>query len=138
MEKQEAAICLRRKLQILEKIAASTATQQRFVERRDMRGLKRVLREREALIGELAAVTAVLTADQSWQSDAELRPLREAARSREQAVLGQSRQVLQAALAERARIAAELRGSRAERQLQSQYLHPWAIAARGGRINERG
>jgi hypothetical protein len=135
---ENANCCFNKKLQILEKIAANTETQYRFIHRREMRGLKRVLRERDALIRELAAINEELSSDQTWKSMQELTPMLQAISRKEQDIMERGRQVMQEAVAERARIAAELKQSKARRQVENQYLNPWAIVARGSRINQRG
>lgn len=129
---------LTKKKEILEKIAAKTETQCRFIHKREMTGLKRVLRERDALIEEIIAINRELARDQTWRSMQGLRLIIQDIINREQAIMDRSRQVLQDAIAEKARIAGELKNSRVHRQVKNQYINPWTAVARGSRINERG
>jgi len=129
---------LRKKLDILEKIAAKIETQCRFIHKREMRGLRRVLRERDALIDEVLAINLALARDPAWKSMPALQPLIQDVINRERAIMDRGKQVLQEAVAERACIAAELRQSKVHRQVKNQYVNPWTVVARGSRINERG
>lgn len=127
-----------RKRDILEKIAAKTETQRRFIHKGEMRGLGRVLRERDALIDELVAINIELAREQAWKEVQGLRPMIQDIINREQAIIERSKQVLQEAIAEKARIAAELRNRKVQQQVKNQYINPWAVVGRGSRINERG
>lgn len=139
MEQWEKASCyLNQKMQILDKIAANTETQCRFIHKRKMKGLKRTLRERAVLIEELVAINAELASDQSWESIPRLMAMMQDTTNKQQEIMDRSRQALQQAVAERACIASELRNSKVQRQLKSQYVNPWVIVARGRLINERG
>jgi hypothetical protein len=138
MNSAEIRECLVHELGILDKILANTATQSRFVQRREMRGLRRLLRERAALIEQLAAVDSKLNAHSGWKSSglftAEARSL--AAKQRE--ILTACEQVLQQALAERASIAAVLGGSRLARQAKNNYVNRWLTLAYSSRLNVKG
>jgi len=135
---EKASSCLNKKMQILEKIAANTEAQRRFIHRREMKNVKRALREKEVLIGKLAAINEELATDQTWKSMQGLTPMIQDITHKQQEIMDRSRQVLQEAADERARIAAEIRSSKAGRQIRNQYVNPWAIVARGRRINEKG
>jgi hypothetical protein len=135
---ERASYCLSQKTQILEKIAANTETQCRFIHGRKMKGLNRVLRERAALIEELAAINAELASDQTWKSLPRLTAMMQDTSNKQMEIMERSHQVLQQAITEKACIAAELKNSRVQRQVKSQYVNPWAVMARGHRINERG
>lgn len=135
---EEARCCLNKKRQILEEIAANTETQGRFIQQRKMKGLKRVLREREALIQDLGAVNEELAGDQKWKNRPSLTAVIQEIDDKQQKIVERSNQVLQQAVRERSNIAAELRKSKIGRQVNSQYVNPWAVMARGRRINEKG
>ena len=132
--------CLGRKLLLLDKISANTEVQSRFVRRREMRGLGRLLRERAALIEELAAVNREIE-DQGLEGLKTAAAVAQAAAvaAKEREVLAACRRVLEEAVAERSQIAAELNSLRRRRQLQKQYDPPWAgiAAAQGIRLNEK-
>lgn len=127
-----------KKCVLLEKIAGKTETQCRFIHKREMTGLKRIQRERDALLEEILEINENLTKDESWKNISELRPLVEEIYQREQAILQRSQQVRQEAVNERIRIAAELRNRKMQRQVKNQYINPWATMLQGSRINERG
>ena len=135
---EKARDCLTKKRQILEAIAANTETQGRFIQSRKMKGLKRVLKEREALLQELAAVNAELADDQTWKSRQDLAGLIQEIAGRQQEIMERSNQVLQQAVTERACIAAELRKSKIGRQVNNHYVNPWGVMPQGRRINEKG
>lgn len=120
---------------MLAKIGVNTDKQRLLVARREMRGLRRLLRERAALIDELAAVSRLLASE-------ELRPFRAsfareftAIETRQRELLGACDQVLQQALAERARIAAEINNGRLMRQVKNRYINKWQVMAWGNCLN---
>ena len=126
------------KMQILEKIAANTETQCRFIHKREMRGLGRVLRERGVLLEQLSMLSNELAKDQDWKGIPDLASMIRDVNDQQQAVLARSMQVLQQAVAEHELIAIELKNSKVQRQVKNRYVNPWAVQARGGHINARG
>ena len=138
MEEVSACDFLRCKLHILEQMAAKNETLSRFVCDRKMTGLRRVLRERQALIDELAAVNAEWDSNPGWKDIPGLAPLLEKAAGEQHEVLERCRQVLQQAIAEKECIAGELRNSRIQRQIKNQYVTPWAVMLPGCRFNKKG
>jgi hypothetical protein len=139
LNREEAKEFLAQKLAILEKIAANTATQGKFVGRREMRGLRRLLAERAALIDELAAVDERLTGDDSRRLlDASFATELRAIDARHREVLKVCGEVMMQACAERDRIAAELNSSRQVRQAKSRYVDRWQVMAWGNRLNVKG
>ncbi|WP_371378245.1 hypothetical protein [Sporomusa aerivorans] len=129
---------LRRKLYILEQMAAKHETLSRFVYDRKMTGLRRVLRERQALIDELAAVNDEWDSNPNWKNAPGLAPLIKEAADKQQEVLEHCRQLLQQAITEKEYIAGELRNSRVKRQINNQYVTPWAVMLPGCRFNKKG
>lgn len=129
---------LTEKLEILEKMIANTETQSRFIHKREMRGLRRILREREALLGKLLAVNNQLTIDQGWKNSKQLMAVQQAIADRQAQLLKQSSQVITQAVTERTRIAAELNSSRMAKNLQNRYANPWATVSQGSRLNAKG
>ncbi|MDR7868243.1 MAG: hypothetical protein RIN56_15710 [Sporomusaceae bacterium] len=135
MNREEMTAYLETKAALLERIGANTEKQRLVVAKREMRGLRRLLRERAALIDELATVNRLL-------ADDGLRPLRgslaarfRAIEARQKELLGACDQVLQQALAERARIAAEINNSRLTRQVKNRYINKWQVMAWGNCLN---
>ncbi|SDE48560.1 hypothetical protein [Sporomusa acidovorans] len=135
---EEARKCLQRKLQILEQIAAKTETLSRFVPDRKITGLGRVLRERKALIDELAVVHAQIANNPAWKHEAGLATLVQEATGKHREVLERSHQVLQQAMQEKTRMASEIRSSKLYRHARSQYVTPWRDMMAGCRFNTKG
>ncbi|MBP2625427.1 MAG: hypothetical protein H6Q68_138 [Firmicutes bacterium] len=135
---EKASCCLRKKMELLEKIAVNTEAQYRFIHRREMKGLKRVFGEREILIRKLVAINLELSKDQTWKNIQRLAPLIQEISHKGQEIIDRSHQAMQEAIAERTRIAAELKSSRVRQQVKNQYINPWAIVAHGRRFNEKG
>lgn len=137
-QSEEAHSCLQRKLEILDQIAAKTETLCRFIPNRKMTGIGRVLRERNVLIDELAAVNAEVAGNPMWKNISGIEPLRQAAANKRREILERSRQVLQQAIEEKACIANELKNSRVHRQVRNQYVTPYKIMLPGCRFNKKG
>lgn len=135
---EQAKAYLNQTMEILEVIEANTETIARLIQKRAMVGLNRVLRERAVLIDELTVQNSKLADLAVLKNRPSLLTLRQAVMLKQQQVILRSGQVVQQAIAEKARIAAELRKSRMQRQVRTQYVNPWAIVARGRRINEKG
>jgi hypothetical protein len=136
MVEQEIREHLVRKLAVLERIAANTETQERFIRRREMRGLGRLLRERAVLIDELAAVNERLAGERLGGLLAdEARALN--ARQRE--IVAACEHVIRQAMAERIRIAGEIAASRTKRRMNNVYFKSnWQVMARGSCLNVKG
>ena len=135
---EELNVCLLKKKQILEKIAANTETQCRFIHKREMKGLERVLDEREVLLDGLARINKKLASDSAWKNAAALAPMVRDITHQQRELLKRSKQVLQEAIAERACIAAELKSNKIRRQVKNGYVNPWASIVGGRLINEKG
>jgi hypothetical protein len=127
-----------KKEQILDKLAANTETQCRFIHKREMRGLGRVLGERAVLLQELSAVNKKLVNDPTWKKLPALAPVIREIAHKQQELLERSGQALQEAMAERALIATELKNNKINRQVKNGYVNPWARIAGGRFINEKG
>jgi len=135
---EKASHCLNKKLHIIEQLAANTEAQRRFIQQRKMTGLKRLLREREALLASLSEVNEDLARDQGWKSVRSMARMLQEITVKQQAILEESAQAIRQAVAERNYIAAELRKSKVGRQVNSQYINPYVTMARGRHINEKG
>lgn len=132
---------LAKKQELLEKIAFNANTQRIFIQRREMRGLRRVIRERKALLDELTAVSRQLQeADADGQYRRQFQSLVAAVAARQSEVLADSARVIAEARAEREKIAADLRKSRMGRSLQKHYVRSWELVQikSGRRINKKG
>lgn len=127
-----------RKMELLEKIAANTETQYRFIHKREMRGLCRILNERELLIKEFAVINRELSNDQQWKNEPSLLLQLQAIEAKQQQILSRSKQVLQEAQTELAAISLELKDSKMRRQIENQYINNFSILIPGLRICEQG
>jgi len=136
--REQACSWLEKKWKIIEKLAANTENQRSFIPQRKMVGLKRLLRERDALLRELAGVDEELMNDPNWKIMPDLAVIMQEVAVKQQEILQCSIQTLQQAVAEKNCIAAELKKSRVGRQVNNQYMNPWLSLARGRRINEKG
>lgn len=138
MNRNETRESLKRQEEILDKIAANTAAQERFVRRHELRGLRRLLRERAALLERLADVAGRPRRDAAWRQDGLFAAELEAIERKSREIIDASRRVIQAAAAERLRLAAEIGKSRRMRQAKSNYVDRWAIMTFGSRLNIKG
>jgi hypothetical protein len=129
---------LNKKMQILEEIAANTEAQCRLIQARKMKGLNRVLAKRAVLLRELKTINVELANDSEWKNIPWLTAMLQENANIEQRVMERSREVLQQAVTEKTRIAAELRSSKIQRQVQTQYIAPWTIMLKGCRFNKKG
>lgn len=129
---------LMKKFGLLSKLAANTETQCRFVHKREMKGLGRILTERDVLMENLAVLERTQQAsDSKWQTMPEFEPMLQSIADKEAAILVRSRQVLEAAKLERGRIAAELKSRKAQRQINNQYVNHWMVMVPGAHINKK-
>jgi hypothetical protein len=130
---------LTKKMEIIDKIAANTEIQCRFIHKREMRGLRRLLRERESLLAELTAVdSTLLSSDPKLKTMHVLASMLQSIASKQEDILSRGQQVLQEARMERSRIADELKNSKVKRQVSNQYVNHWTIMAPGSRFNKKG
>ncbi len=125
-------------MDILSTIEANTETLSRFVRKRAITGLNRVLRERAVLIDELTVLNGQLISETSWKRQPELMVLWQAIGLKQQEILRQSGLVVRQAMAEKADIADEIRQIRVKQQVRSRYVHHWAVLVPGRQINEKG
>jgi leucyl-tRNA synthetase len=137
----QAKICsdyLAEKLGILEMLLANTERQSRFVQKREIRGLRRVLREREELLEKLSTINSLLAEKQDWKNNKQLTAVRQAISERQTQLLKQSSLVITQAIAEKTKIAAEINSSRTAKNLQNRYASPWLTVSQGSRLNAKG
>jgi len=138
MDQDKARDCLTRKMEILEKIAKNTSMQHRLVRKQDMRGLKRLLIERGRMIDELAAVNLELGKDEIGENWIDLQGLMAAILAKQSEIMSLNDEVLQAAMEEKAQIAAELNNSRVMREAKSNYVKQWALTGYRSSLNLKG
>ena len=127
---------LAKKLALLAEIEKNTRTQLRFVRRQEMRGLQRLLRERAKLLHQLTMLNAEIAASPAAPASEKLDMLRRQIREREQAILACNEATVQAAAAERDKLAESLKKIRQYRYLRTGY-RPQGGYAGGGRFNQK-
>ncbi|CVK18240.1 hypothetical protein [Sporomusa sphaeroides] len=138
MKSLDAERHLARKLELLGQMTANTEKLQRFIPKRNMLGLKRVLQEMGRLIEELSAINILLASQvNGWQQPAGFQAVAKDLALQQTALVTAYRQTLQAAAAEQQQIAGELRELRAAQRLQTGYTGSWAPHP-GGRLSVKG
>lgn len=137
MTDEEIGEYLVKNIEILEKIAVNTNTQLRFIQRQEMRGLRRIIQERECLIVELTSITEILSNQNGWKNKPQFQLLLQAISDKQKQILNLSRNGLEAAMAERNKLKAKLRQFRVMRNVQNRYVNVW-IPPFGSRINAKG
>ena len=131
--------CLTRKLQLIQSICDNNERQRRFLQRRNMKGLQRLLAERGCLIAELVAVDNKLSQfGDNWQQPAGWQAIAQTVEQLQSAMIGSCKQVADEANAERRRVAAELRSIKEARQLQDHYAPLWTGMTAGSCLSVRG
>ncbi len=138
MKPNEIKGCLLKKLKILEAIGSNTAKQQRFVGKGQLRGLNRLLNEREKLLDELVAADNWLSAQTGWEKAGDFRRLIQAMENKRQEILTVSVQALEATKLARDHAADELRNIRAKKALRNRYADGWKTLQVGRRLNQEG
>lgn len=130
---------LTRKLQVTEVVIAKTETQLRFINKRQMKGLRRVLQERQSLIDELERITETLEADNTgWKMERELQPLLQEIAAKSLRMIQLSEEAVKTAIAERAAMAGELRQMRMKKSVNQTYFRPWQGLAVGRNFSVKG
>lgn len=139
MNRAKVQQCLVRKLQVVEAIIAKTETQMRFVGKRQMKGLWRVLRERQELIDELGQISQTLEqAAGRWQTERDFQPLLKSIKEKSSLMIRLSEQAVEAVKAERCVMAGELRQLRMAKSVNKTYLRPWQGLAVGRNFSAKG
>lgn len=134
---QEIIGLLKRKLAVLDQIAANTEQQGRFVKKQQMTGLRRLLREREALIEELGGIVGALQGKSVPPDDYEAHSLQKTIKGRQHEILDTCHQVLQTAQLVKAEIFSQLHSTRTTYQLNSRYIYQWERPVPRIRINAK-
>ncbi|CUH95359.1 hypothetical protein P22_1429 [Propionispora sp. 2/2-37] len=139
MKLEEVKNYLAAKLEILGEIHANTEAQGRFVRKRQLTGLNRLLRERAVLIEKLAAVDRLLNADNNWRDEGRLAAEIRTVEEKQREILAVCQAVMRQTMTERERVGEELCKSRSMRQAQKQYVRKWQTNAFvGNRLNVKG
>ncbi len=130
--------CLTKKLQLIQDICANNESQQRLLKKRNLRALRRLLRERDALITELNTIDSQLNiASPNWQQQLTWQSIAQTINQLQVDMLNSCRQVLCQAAAERRNIAAELKNIKNAQQLKNHYAPQWQKIA-GRRLSVKG
>lgn len=118
MQAEEGRIARTREL--LQAIRGKHSPLARFIERLDMRGVNRVLRERGVLISELNKVYPQWDSEACWQQE-QWQAARQEIEELRQTVLREAEVLMQAGRQKQEEIATELRQLKLGRQAQQQY-----------------
>lgn len=129
---------LARKSELLGQMTANTEKLQRFIRKRNMLGLKRVLQELDRQIEEVLAIDTMLASqDMDWQQLAGFRDITKSLALQQITLIAAYRQTLQTAAAQRQQIAGELRSIRNAQHLKEGYNRSQTPRP-GGRLTVRG
>ncbi|QJW45451.1 hypothetical protein HA075_06255 [bacterium BFN5] len=137
MTDEEIGEYLVKNIEILEKIAVNTNTQLRFIQRQEMRGLRRIIQERECLIGELTIVAEILSNQTEWKNKPRFQALLQAVSDKQKQILKLSRDGIEAAMIERNNLKSKLQRFRVMRNVQNRYVNVWMPPFRS-RLNAKG
>lgn len=128
-----------RKLQLIKAICINNESIGRLLKRRNLRAVRRLLRERAALIEELAAATTQLSdMDEAWTKKPAWQAVVQTIQQLQADTLSSCRQLIRQAAAERQSIAAELKSIKTAQHLKSQYASPWKGLNTGRRLSVKG
>lgn len=131
--------CLAKKMELIKAICANNASQQRQLRCRNLRAIRRLLRERAALIEELRVSDSQLAAiGTAWQQQPNWQPIVQTISQLQQDMLNSCRQLLQQTADERRNVAAELRTIKNARQLKNHYAPRWQGQIPGRRLSVKG
>lgn len=139
MNQFELKECLAQKRQIIQRILANNETQRLFIKRQNMKGLQRLLLERDTLIGQLTTVEGKLrNAGGNWRQAAEWKEILQPINQERSALLDSCKLVAQEAIAARLQIADKLREIKAGRLLKDHYAPPWTGMGAGCQLSIKG
>lgn len=139
MNQFELEECLTQKRQIIQSILANNETQRYYIQRQNMKGLRRLLLEREQLIEEFAAVEGRLKmAGNSWQQAAEWQAILQNINQEQAALLNSCKLVVQEAGTARQQMATKLREIKAGRLLTNHYAPSWPRMVAGRQLSIKG
>lgn len=131
--------CLIRKLQLIQDICANNESQQRLLKRRNLRAVRRLLREREELIAELTTINSQLnTLDAAWEQQSAWQSIAQTINQLQTDMLNSCRQVFYQAAAERRNIATELKSIKTAQHLKNHYAPTWQGLNAGRRLSVKG
>jgi hypothetical protein len=122
---------------LLKKITALTQTQLRFICRQDIRGLKRVIQERESLIAEAGSVQQILQKQPGWENQLQFKSLQQEIAAEQRIILAMSRKGLEAAQLEKNKLKNTLQRFRQMRTAQNRYVNDW-MPKSSHRFNAKG
>lgn len=137
MAQQQLLACLTQKKELLDRIKANTETQMRLITRQDIRGLRRVIGERQKLIEEFAALASHMKQYREWEYHDEAQPLLLSIAERHRLVIEISRTTMELLKTERDNLKDRLRQVRLGKTVYHSYttVRP---PARGSYINTKG
>ena len=126
------------KLEVLTAIAANTEQQRRLLRRNSLRGVSRLLKEREALIRQFSVLVRQENAVAFFSHAGEAVRLRQAMLRKQREILESSYLLRQETAQAKQQIAQRLQALRTKRRLRRQYDPSSAAAFCGRRLNLKG
>lgn len=128
---------LEMKKNILERIFLNTETQFRFLQKGQMKGLFRLLNEREKFLGELAIVNEALEIKENWNTVFELQPLIQLIAEKETRIKEVNDRLLNQAVIEKDNLLKKLQRVREHQQWRKLYGKQTGIKS-GMKIDKKG
>lgn len=139
MNQHELQECLIRKLKLIQSITANNESQHRLLRRRNLRAIRRLLRERSGMITELIAIENQLSRlGSDWKHQDSWQDIAQTISRLQAAMLASCQQVIQTADNERRQIAIELKNIKNARQLKNHYAPSWQGVIAGRRLSVKG
>ncbi|HWR39258.1 MAG TPA: hypothetical protein VN611_07135 [Patescibacteria group bacterium] len=129
---------LNEKLQILEAITANTEQQRRLLKRNSLPGVTRLLREREQLIRQLAAVVRQLSSENIAASSPALSLLHRTILTKQQELLASANLLRAETSYEKQQLARQLNAVKTKRRIQRHYEPVRTLVYSGRRLNIKG
>lgn len=129
---------IKAKLELLQKIDVNTNIQMTFIRQRKMKGLLRLLKERGQYLQQLEVLNREFAAREGNSiTTQEIQDLLRQIKMLQEKIVRDNNAVLEAAQAEQASIAADLKQVNARKRLRTSYDYQW-IKFSGSQLNQRG
>jgi hypothetical protein len=127
---------LKKKLDILQKISTNTKIQIRFIHQRKMKGLLRLLQERAQYLQALEVFNKEVDNTVNNGTTNEVEKLVLLINTKQQEIIKDNNEAVEAAKAERDNIVADLHRVNSEKNLRKSYDDQW-ISFTGNRLNQK-
>lgn len=129
---------IKAKLELLQKIDVNTNIQMNFIRQRKMKGLLRLLKERGQYLQQLEVLNREFAVREGNSiTTQEIQNLLRQIKTLQEKIVRDNNAVLEAAQAEQASIAADLKRVNARKRLRTSYDYQW-IKISGSQLNQKG